>query len=112
MFGKEKCEQLDNKSHETVDWEFCGEIIDCRGRAAARLYVVKIKVHNQIFIGDKLEFVVKGEESFPYKVKKMYNEDMEELKEAHGGQGVDVYLEVKRELPEMTLVRRKIKVKK
>ena len=112
IFGKEKCEQLDNKSHETVDWEFCGEIIDCRGRAAARLYVVKIKVHNQIFIGDKLEFVVKGEESFPYKVKKMYNEDMKELKEAHGGQGVDVYLEVKRELPEMTLVRRKIKVKK
>jgi U32 family peptidase len=127
VFGKEKCEQLDDKSHEVVDWEFCGEVLATNnlpsltssGKAGElatnttnrlkKEYLITIKVHNQIFIGDKLEFVVKGEESFPYKVKKMYNEDMEELKEAHGGQDVDVYLEVKRELPEMTLVRRKIK---
>jgi U32 family peptidase len=118
LFGKEVCEQLDDRSHEVVGWEFCGEVVATNNELTTnttnhlrRKYLVKVKVHNQIFLGDELEFVVKGEESFPYRVKKMYNGDMEEIGEAHGGQKLDVYFEMGRELDEMTLVRRKVEVK-
>jgi len=128
LFGKEKCEQLDHKSHEEVEWEFCGEILSTnnelatcphcyakrcrRANSTNRLknkYLIKMKVHNQIFVGDRLEFIIPGEEVFSYKVKKMYNKNMEEIDEAHGGQDEAIYLEMDRDLPEMTLVRRKLK---
>jgi len=103
LFGKDECEQLDDKSHEQVDWEFCGEVLGSKDKS------VKIQVHNQIFIGDQIEFVVQHGKNVKHKVKQMYNENNEEIKEAHGGQGGEVYLPVKQELPEMTLMRRKIK---
>jgi hypothetical protein len=97
LFGKEECEQKVNASHEKCEWEFCGEIIDG-----------KVKVHNQIFVGDRLELVPPIGANISYKVKKMYDDKMNEISEAHGGQNAVVYLPMKK-APEMTLIRRRVR---
>ncbi len=101
LFGKEQCEQLDDKSHENCEWEFCGEVISHKNK------MLKIKVHNQIYLKDHLEMIPPSGDNLDYKVKTMYNENMEAIEEAHGGQGGFVYLPMDYELPEMTLVRRR-----
>ena len=59
-------------------------------------------------IGDKIEFVVPLGKNVEYKIKKMYNKDMGEIKEAHGGQSGVIFLPFEKDLPERTLLRRKI----
>jgi hypothetical protein len=43
-----------------------------------------VYVHNEIFKKDKLE-VITPKNIFPVKIKKIYNNKMEEVQEAHGG---------------------------
>lgn len=43
-----------------------------------------VRAHNEIFMKDKLE-VITPEKTFPVRIKKIYNDKMQEVKEAHGG---------------------------
>lgn len=66
-----------------------------------------VKVHNEIFLKDKLE-VLDPENAFPVKIKKMYNHKMEEVGEAHGGHEKRYFIEFDRVLPEKALIRKEI----
>ena len=122
LFGKEKCEQKTDASHEKCDWEFCGQVVTKpqetvkTGRdlslqfpaVSASGHLIKVMVHNQIQVGDEIEFVLPSERNFKYRVKEMYNKGGEKIDEAHGGQGKIIFLAVGRKLPEYTLLRRKV----
>jgi putative protease len=116
LFGKEKCEQKIDASHEKCDWEFCGQVANevtnyeffTNLRIATNKKLIFVKVHNQIHVGDEIEFVLPLEKNFQYIVKEMYNKRGEKINEAHGGQGEIIFLAVGRKLPEFTLLRRKV----
>ena len=71
--------------------------------------LTEIKVHNQIKVGDQIEFVVPGGANFEFKIEKIYDEDKQEVSKAHGGQDKNIYLPIEKELPKYTLLRRKLK---
>jgi len=104
LFGKEKCEQKIDASHEKCDWEFCGQVV----ADSVNNHLIKVMVHNQIHVGDEIEFVLPCEKNFSYQVKEMHNKDGQKISEAHGGQGEIIFLAVSRKLPEYTLLRRKV----
>jgi len=129
MFGAgEMAQNLDN-SHKTPAWEFCGTIhnantaneyantantnyanVETRRGASLRRCKVFIKVHNTLRVGDRIEIIMPKYDIIKMILKKMVDaETDEELQEAHGGQGKTVVIEVGREVPEFSVVRRLIK---
>lgn len=134
LFGQDQCEQNFDNCHEECEWEFCGQVTDvpasrCLASQGGQIHStdntdyrqwekqvrtrrggeqsVAVTVHNQIFKGDEVELVVPRGENVSMAIEKMFNEKGEEISEAHGGQGSLVWLAVKENLPERTLVRRK-----
>ncbi|MBT5503770.1 U32 family peptidase [Candidatus Falkowbacteria bacterium] len=114
LFGKDECEQKIDKCHEDCDWEFCGQVIEVGAKLnsaqSANHKMACVKVHNQIKVGDDVEFVVPVGENLKYKVEKILDEEKNEISEAHGGQDKNIYLPIEKELPEHTLLRRKLKI--
>ena len=111
----EKGEQNIVNSHEDSDWEFCGQVIettDRRPQTADKNYIY-VKVHNSLKVGDVVEIVKPKYDIIKMKVDKMYDQETKEkLSEAHGGQGRVVLLKVNEDVPEYSVIRRKIKYKK
>ena len=102
----EKADQNLGKSHETSDWEFCGQVIK-ESRIKNQESRIQVKIHNCIKLGDKIEIVCPEYNIISMTVEKMLNaETGEEIKEAHGGQGMVVVMEVDGEVPEYSVVRR------
>jgi len=114
----EKGDQNIEKSHEKCDWEFCGQVVESKklssfAKATAdkkvKSYKVKIKVHNSLKIGDEIEIVVPFYDIIKLKLKKIIDEKTgKELSEAHGGQKRVVIIEINKEIPEYSVLRRKI----
>lgn len=68
-----------------------------------------VKVHNSLRVGDLIEIVRPGYDIMEMKVEKMYDVDTKEsVKEAHGGQEKTILLEVGGEVPEYSVIRRKL----
>jgi U32 family peptidase len=127
--SKETVEERFESSHEKCEWEFCGEVVnnanmrmntnnangagDLNNNKSTDGYgstnMLEVRVHNQVFVGDAVEFVTPKGEVIPFTVKKMLNQEGEEISESHGGQEQSVKLDYKRALPEMTLIRRQLK---
>lgn len=108
MFGEgEQAQNLDN-SHNLPEWEFCGQVLECR--ILNLEYRILIKVHNTMKVGDKIEIVQPNYDIIKMKVKKMINAKTgQEIKEAHGGGSEKVVvLEMDQEVPEYSVVRRRI----
>lgn len=108
----EKAEENKENSHIFGDWEFCGEVVD--NLKIQRFKDLKIqtviRVHNSIKIADSLEILTPNYEIIKTKVKKLFNVKKNTFIEAaHGGQGTEVIIETKVEIPEGSVVRRKIK---
>jgi hypothetical protein len=80
-----------------------GDILD----AGTGLKPVRTKVHNAVFIGDKIEAIT-PEKNITLKIKKILNDKKEEIKEAHGGHEKMYYFEFDKVLPEGSLIRKKI----
>jgi putative protease len=109
MFGNGKLAQNLENSHKAPDWEFCGTVETRRGASLRKKNDVFIKIHNTMKVGDQIEIVMPGYDIIKMKLKKMVDaETGEELKEAHGGQGKVVVIESDVEIPEFSVVRRKI----
>lgn len=81
--------------------KFVGEIEGAKGGLNI------VKVHNEIFLSDKLE-ALDPENVFPVKIKKMYNHKMEEVGEAHGGHEKRYFIEFDKALSEKALIRKEI----
>jgi putative protease len=69
--------------------------------------IIKIKVHNAIFVGDRVEFIQPSKDNVFCKIKNIYDDKtLEKLKSAHGGQNKMVYIEISK-MPEVFSVMRK-----
>jgi hypothetical protein len=137
LFGEKMVEQRFESAHEQCGWEFCGEIIQSRmnatnlqicyesttaaggvplatpsarseGGTNSDKQLIKVRVHNSLKLGDEVEAVCPREEDYAFEIEQMFDEQMNEIAEAHGGQGKVVYIPAGRNLPERSLLRRHI----
>jgi putative protease len=104
-----KGEQNLENSHVKCDWEFCGVATPpLQGGAGGGF---KIKVHNTLKTGDEIEIVRPFLPILKIKLQKMLDANTgEEITEVHGGGGGStVIIESQEEIPEFSVLRRKIK---
>jgi len=103
MFGQgQQAQNLEN-SHNECAWEFCGQVIV--GKNGLSL----VKVHNAVRVGDQIEVLLPGYDIIKKKVDKIFDsETKERLESAHGGQGKFILLDFKRDVPEFSVLRRKL----
>ncbi|MCK4539894.1 U32 family peptidase C-terminal domain-containing protein [Candidatus Parcubacteria bacterium] len=109
LLGKKADQNLGN-SHEVSNWEFCGQVVKHAARDTQHTTnKIFIKVHNCIKTGDEVEIVLPEYDIIKMKVDKLWDADTgEELSEAHGGQGMVVVIEVNKDVPEFSVVRRRL----
>ncbi len=117
-------------SHIKEEYSFVGEVVETKneelkmstfGRSAVggknensddKIYnlnynLVKIKVHNALYAGDKIEFIQPRGENLLCKIKGIYDDkNMEPLESAHGGQDKMVYIKINK-IPEKFSILRK-----
>lgn len=128
MFEVGKTAQNLDNSHQAPEWEFCGTVynvnitnkyantintnnanVETRRGASLRGNKIFVKIHNTLRVGDRIEIILPKYDIIKMTLKKMVDaETGEELKEAHGGQGRTVVIESDVEIPEFSVVRRKI----
>lgn len=110
LLSKKADQNIDN-SHFSSDWEFCGQVVFSEKKKD--IFVLKIKVHNTINQGDLVEIILPDYEIINFKVDKMLDyKTKQEILEAHGGGGgQEIILEIKSKfnIPELAVLRRKIK---
>ncbi len=108
-FGTEKMKmQKYDAPYVRPDLEFCGEILD-RKQIAKDNWQYKVKVHNVIKIGDQIEFIPPQQENFKLAIPKIYDLDKDEyVSEVHGGQDKAILLQLNKDIPLMTILRKKI----
>ena len=121
LFGDGGLAQNLDDSHKKCGWEFCGQITKtqkhentpARGWSASGGKTLKhnvyVKVHNSLRIGDEVEIVMPFYDIIKMRVESMKDgKTGEELNQAHGGQRKEVVIESNVEIPEYSVVRRKI----
>ncbi|NOQ67951.1 U32 family peptidase [Patescibacteria group bacterium] len=112
LFGECKFKGQETKfSHTKEKYEFVGEVTKVESRklkVKSKLSsIIKIKVHNALFTGDRVEFIQPRGDNIFCKVKNIYDDKtLEKLKSAHGGQDRMVYIEISKK-PEVFSVMRK-----
>ncbi|MFH2105178.1 MAG: U32 family peptidase C-terminal domain-containing protein [Parcubacteria group bacterium] len=105
LFGEEECKHNFTDSHNIADWQFVGEVIEYDEKGG----VAKIKVHNEIFSGDEIEFVVPAGDNFRQQLESMRDaKNNEKISEAHGGAEQEILVKTAEVAPEFTVLRRKI----
>lgn len=114
MLG-EKADQNLNNSHVECQWEYCGQVLSMKNEKLRIQNLDKnknyslIKVHNSLKMGDKIEIVRPMYDILKMKVEKIIDPKTgEELSETHGGQERTVLLEVVEDVPEFSVIRRKL----
>ena len=71
--------------------------------------IIKIKVHNALFVGDRVEFIQPNNKNIFCKIKNIYdNRTFEKLKSAHGGQEKMVYVEISKTPGVFSVMRKRI----
>lgn len=102
----EKADQNLRHSHENSAWEFCGQVFlnkDFNGKKG-----LFIKVHNTIKLCDTIEIVCPKYDIIKLRVEKLWDiKTGNEIKEAHGGQGAEVFIALSENVPKYSVVRRK-----
>ena len=72
--------------------------------------LIKIKVHNALFVGDRVEFIQPNNKNIFCKIKNIYDDKtFEKLKSAHGGQERMVYVEISKKPEVFSVMRKKIR---
>jgi len=106
LYGEDKEIQNTDRSHFEPKWEFVGEVLKYNTKTKQ----VTVKVHNSIKTNNQLEFVLPCGENFKFKIKDFYNtKNKQKLTAAHGGGGgKTIYFEVPKEVPIMTVIRKKL----
>ncbi|MEA1937210.1 MAG: U32 family peptidase C-terminal domain-containing protein [Patescibacteria group bacterium] len=99
-------------SHLKEKHLFIGEALESKRKikkTGLNFRLVKIKVHNAIFVGDKIEFIQPKKDNIFCKIKNIYEcETLEKLKSAHGGQERTVYIEVSKTPKKFSVLRKKL----
>ncbi|OGY42111.1 MAG: hypothetical protein A2Y82_03240 [Candidatus Buchananbacteria bacterium RBG_13_36_9] len=107
-FGTEKFKmQKYDAPYMRPDLEFCGEILE-RKNISKGVWQYKVKVHNVMKVGDKIEFIPPQEENFIMAIPTIYDLDEKNyITEVHGGQDKAILLQLNKEMPVMTILRKK-----
>jgi len=100
LLGGEPEHNVSNLKFGT-DKKFVGEVEDAKGRLNS------VRVHNEVFMRDKLEAINPGR-TFSVRIKKIYNYKKEEVSEVHGGHEKRYVFEFDKVLPAGTLIRKKL----
>jgi U32 family peptidase len=110
LFGDGGKEQELEYSHKKSEWEFCGEALKSKKlKVKNKKSLIHIKVHNTIKIGDYVEVVMPGYDIMKIRINGMVDSNTgENIKEAHGGKGRIVIIESDIDIPEYSVLRRKI----
>lgn len=104
----DKADEDTENTHQVISWEFCGQVVQASTKKG-KSFLTLIKVHNVIKVGDEIEFVMPFYDVRKMKLKKLYDVKTEELIEkAHGGQEKMVLIETNFEVPEFSVLRRKV----
>lgn len=117
-FGNGVLSQNIKSSHFECEWEFCGQAVrskklEVRSKKDSGKFLAYVKVHNTLRVGDTVEILRPVYDIIKMKIGKMVDSETgEELKEAHGGQGRAVIIESDTEIPEYSVLRRKVKSNK
>ena len=116
LFGECKDRGQETRfSHIKEEYMFAGEVIESESKklkvkSEIKKNLVKIKVHNAIFAGDRVEFIQPKGNNFFCKIKNIYEcGTLEKLKSAHGGQERTVYIEINKTPEAFSILRKKIK---
>ncbi len=121
LFGECKFKGQETRfSHTKEEYEFVGEVINLeygilnmefeKLKVESKNYnIIKIRVHNALFTGDRVEFIQPKGDNIFCKIKNIYDDKtFEKLKSAHGGQDRMVYIEISK-MPEVfSVVRKKL----
>jgi U32 family peptidase len=112
FFGGEKIPmQKYDAPYVRPDYEFCGEVISSKKLKSEKLesdeYEVKIKVHNVLKEGENVE-VISPDDNFKIKLPELYDLDKKDyVKQVHGGQDKAVLVKLNKEIPVMSILRKK-----
>jgi putative protease len=109
-FGTEKMKmQKYDAPYVRPDLEFCGEVLERKdlGKGA---WQYKVKVHNVIKVGDAVEFILPQAKNFKLALPTIYDLDAKKyVTEVHGGQDKAILLQLNKEMPVMTILRKKLR---
>lgn len=84
------------------DFQFVGEVLE------ADASELKVKIHNFVRSGDKLEIITK-DKNIAVKILEIYNQDREVVESAHGGHGKLYYLKInKKDITPLSLMRKTV----
>ncbi|MEI7498407.1 MAG: U32 family peptidase C-terminal domain-containing protein [Candidatus Falkowbacteria bacterium] len=110
MFGEGKLSQNLVNSHNTCEWEFCGQVtVGVGNQKSSKKELTLVKVHNALRVGDQIEVLLPGYDIIKKRVTKIYNaETGEAMESAHGGQGKLIQLDLGKGIPEFAVIRRKL----
>lgn len=100
LLGKEPKHNFSGKN--TWDkFKFVGEILEYKDGLNI------VKVHNEIYLGDRLEAIGKEKNQFLV-IKHIFNDKMQEVKEAHGGHAKNYFFQFNHKLETRDLLRKKL----
>ena len=114
LFGECKFKGQEARfSHTKEEYEFVGEVVEVKSRKlkveSKNSKIIKIKVHNAIFAGDRIEFIQPKGDNIFCKIKNIYDDKtFEKLKSAHGGQERMVYIEISKKPEVFSVMRKKL----
>lgn len=118
LFGECKENGQESKfSHNEEKYEFVGEVVSVKGQSLPHQKdcpscvmaknLIKIRVHNALHLGDKIQILQPRGEDFSCKVQAIYDDKtLEKLESAHGGQGRQVYIEISKKIQERSILRK------
>lgn len=106
FFGGEKVPmQKYDAPYVRPDYEFCGEVLNRKKIKDGFEY--KIKVHNILKKGEMIEFITPVD-NFKLKLPELYDLDKKEyVTRAHGGQDKAVLIKLNKNIPVMSILRKK-----
>lgn len=117
LFGECRENGQESKfSHNEEKYEFVGEVVSVKGQSLPHqkdcpscviANLIKIRVHNALHLGDKIQILQPRGEDFSCKVQAIYDDKtLEKLESAHGGQGRQVYIEISKKIQERSILRK------
>lgn len=83
-------------------FQFVGEIVGAKDKLNI------VRVHNEIYLEDKIEAIT-PEKNIPINIKKIYDDKIQEMEEAHGGHERKYFFVFNEVLPAGSLIRKKLK---
>jgi len=87
--------------------EFCGEVL--KSKKVKEGFETKIKVHNVLKQGEKVEVILPQGENFKIKLPQLFDLDKKDfVKQVHGGQDKTVIVILNQEIPIYSILRKKI----